>query len=242
MVYIAQLFCTAGFQPALGFPPAPMTQATRSRGYLPHLESRSPLYFVTFRLADSIPRSLLKQLQTERQAIQRAAQTNVNLAADLARISQLRTILRTAERCLDRGLGHCYMRDQQVAKIVVGAIKHFEGARYHLFAWCVMPNHVHAVFSTLGGHTLQTILHSWKSFSAEQCNRLLNRTGPFWQREYFDHLVRSADSLRKIIQYVKDNPQKAGLKNWPWVETGQYRHFVPPASSRPPRLSALPSR
>ncbi|MGB2622861.1 MAG: transposase [Candidatus Acidiferrum sp.] len=80
-----------------------------------------------------------------------------------------------------------------------------------------MPNHVHVVFSPLESHTLEAILHSWKSFSAGQANRLLGRTGPFWQREYFDHLVRHESSLQKIIQYVKDNPKRANLRNWPWV-------------------------
>ena len=61
-------------------------------------------------------------------------------------------------------------------------------------------------------------LHSWKSYSAQKANALLGRTGPFWQREYFDHLVRDQSSLRKITQYIRDNPQKAGLLNWPWVE------------------------
>jgi REP element-mobilizing transposase RayT len=195
-----------------------MTQATRSRGYLPHLESRRPTYFVTFRLADSLPRELLEQLQKERRALEKATQASVDVPADRDRISQLRAILQKVERCLDCGLGHCHMRNPGVAKIVADAIKHFEGDRYHLFAWCVMPNHVHVVFSPLEAHTLETILHSWKSFSAEQANRLLGRTGRFWQREYFDHLVRNEASLRKIIQYVKDNPQRAGLRNWPWVE------------------------
>jgi REP element-mobilizing transposase RayT len=173
---------------------------------------------VTFRLADSLPRQLLAQLQNERRALEKATQASVDVPADQARISQLRAILQKAERCLDSGLGHCYMRDPRVAKIVADAIKHFEGQRYHLLAWCVMPNHVHVVFSPLEDHTLETILHSWKSFSAEQANRLLGRTGRFWQREYFDHLVRNEGSLRKIIQYVKDNPQRTGLQNWPWVE------------------------
>jgi REP element-mobilizing transposase RayT len=80
-----------------------------------------------------------------------------------------------------------------------------------------MPNHAHVVFSPLAEHKLKDILHSWKSFSAEEANRLLGRTGHFWQREYLDHLVRNEASLLKITRYVKENPQRAGLRNWPWV-------------------------
>ena len=109
------------------------------------------------------------------------------------------------------------MHDPRVAETVANALQQFHGQRYRLLAWCVMPNHVHVVFSPLGHHQLQAILHTWKSFSAKEANSLLGRTGHFWQREYFDHLVRSQSSLAKIINYVKHNPEKAGLKDWRWV-------------------------
>ncbi len=96
--------------------------------------------------------------------------------------------------------------------------RHFHGKRYRLFAWCLMPNHVHVLFSPLQGNMLENILHSWKSYSAQRANALLRRTGPFWQREYFDHLIRNEASLRKITKYILDNPKRAGLSDWPWVE------------------------
>jgi len=112
------------------------------------------------------------------------------------------------------------MRDSHVAKIVDDAIREFNGTRYELIAWCVMPNHVHAVFSPIEGHTLAEIVHSWKSYSAQKANGILGRSGRFWQREYFDHLVRNETSLAKIAKYVLDNPEKAGLRNWPWRGVG----------------------
>lgn len=191
--------------------------ATRSRGYLPHLESQNPIYFVTFRLADSLPRVLLEQLREERQAIQKAAKAGAAVQADQTRLPKLRATIQKAERCLDRGLGVCHLRDPRVAEVVAEAIRFFESKRYQLLAWCVMPNHVHVVFSPLSGYRLESILHSWKSFSAERVNKILGRTGRFWQREYFDHLVRSEESLRRIIEYVRRNPERAGLRDWPWV-------------------------
>jgi REP element-mobilizing transposase RayT len=189
--------------------------AIRSRGYLPHRETEHPIYFVTFRLADSLPRELMARFRTEREAGKKTATDTAG--ADRARLCQLRALLRRAERCLDSGLGECHMRDSRIAKIVADAIQHFHGKRYELLAWCVMPNHVHVVFSPLGENSLEVILHSWKSFSALKANRLLGRHGHFWQREYFDHLVRSDVSLLKIIRYVKENPRRAGLRNWAWV-------------------------
>jgi len=195
-----------------------MTPATRTRGYLPHVEGREAIYFVTFRLADSLPKELVPQLLKERDTIQNARLSDVTTAGDLARLEELRALMKNAERCLDRGHGHCYLRDSRVAYIVAEALRHFHGQRYRLFAWCVMPNHVHVLFSPLPEHTLDAILHSWKSYSAHRANALLARTGHFWQREYFDHLVRDQSSLRRITQYIRDNPQRAGLVNWPWVE------------------------
>jgi REP element-mobilizing transposase RayT len=206
-----------------------MFPRARSRGYLPHLEGENPIYFVTFRLADSLPRELLAQLRQEREMLKKARQAGTQVRADLIRQEKLRALLRKAERFLDGGLGACHMRDQRIARIVAGAIRHFEGERYRLLAWCVMPNHVHVVFSPIEGNTLETIVHSWKSFSAQAANRLLRRSGTFWQREYFDHLVRNEASVARILRYVQQNPLKAGLHNWPWVGS----HSVPPAFSRP---------
>ena len=195
-----------------------MTPSIRSRGYLPHLETQEGIYFVTFRLADSLPKELVLQLFQERDTIQNARLAETATAGDLSRLRELRALLKKAERRLDTGHGRCYLRDSRIAGTVAEALRHFHGQRYRLFAWCVMPNHVHVLFSPLREHNLDAILHSWKSYSAHKANALLARTGPFWQREYFDHLVRDQPSLQKITQYIRDNPQRAGLVNWPWVE------------------------
>ena len=164
-----------------------MTSLTRTRGYLPHLETQEGIYFVTFRLADSLPKELVLQLLKEHDTIRNARLAETTTSGDLSRLRELRTLMKKAERCLDSGHGHCYLCDARVARIVAEALRHFHGQRYRLFAWCVMPNHVHVLFSPLREHNLDAILHSWKSFSAHQANVLLARRGPFWQREYFDH-------------------------------------------------------
>lgn len=192
--------------------------AKRSRGYLPHWETQNAIYFVTFRLKDSLPRKVVVEIRNQRKLIENAQRASVTVPADRVRLRQLQALLRKAERWLDGGRGSCYMRDPRIAKIVADAISHFDGQRYRLLAWCVMPNHVHVVFSPLGKHKLEKILHSWKSFSSGEANRLLQRSGAFWQREYFDHLVRHEASLAKILRYVEENPARAGLSNWPWVE------------------------
>jgi REP element-mobilizing transposase RayT len=205
----------------------PLSATIRSRGYLPHWESDHAVYFVTFRLADSLPQELIIQIRHEREILESSRNANTDVEADRVRLSKLRSFIRKAEQCLDAGLGHCYMRDPRIAAIVAGAIRHFQD-RYRLLAWCVMPNHVHVLFSPLRGFTLSSILQSWKSYSAHQANRALQRSGVFWQREYFDHLVRSESHLQKFARYIEQNPQKAGLQNWPWVSCSA---GVSPASS-----------
>jgi REP element-mobilizing transposase RayT len=80
-----------------------------------------------------------------------------------------------------------------------------------------MPNHVHAVVQPLPGFALNKILHSWKSFSATHANKVLNRTGNFWQVESYDHLIRDEEDLARQTRYVLENPERAGLNGWKWV-------------------------
>jgi REP element-mobilizing transposase RayT len=105
--------------------------------------------------------------------------------------------------------------DHESAAIVERTLLHFDGQRYRLFAWCVMPNHVHVVAQLYAGCELSILIHSWKSYSAHEMNRLLDRTGP-WQREYFDRIIRSERELLETVEYVLENPERAGLADWPF--------------------------
>ena len=80
-----------------------------------------------------------------------------------------------------------------------------------------MPNHVHLVFKLLPDQKIDSVMHSLKSFTAHQANQMLGRTGAFWQREYFDRILRNQDQLVRAVDYVLANPAKAGLTDWPWV-------------------------
>jgi len=126
------------------------------------------------------------------------------------------------EHYLDSGVGSCYMKDNRVAKVVADALMHFESERYDLAAWCVMPNHVHVVLHPILDHKLEDILHSWKSYTAKEANRILGRTGSFWQTEPYDHLIRNKADFLHAVRYVLENPAAAGLRNWKWVGTGKF--------------------
>ncbi len=194
-----------------------MAPLIRGRGYLPHWEGERAIYFVTFRLADSLPRELMERIRRERETFERAEKAGVSVAADRVRAAKLHDLLQEAQRRLDEGLGACYLREARIAKIVADAIQHFHQERYVIWAWCVMPNHVHVLVSLMEGHTLERVLHGWKSYSAHEANKVLGRAGHFWQREYFDHLVRNESSRMRITEYILQNPGKAGLRDWGWV-------------------------
>ena len=113
-------------------------------------------------------------------------------------------------------MGDAWMKQPEIAEIVANSIQHFDGERYDLAAWCVMPNHVHLIIKPIGDYQLSEILQSIKSFSAKEANKHLGRTGAFWQQDSYDHLIRDDDDFWNQFHYIKNNPTKAGLLNWQW--------------------------
>jgi REP element-mobilizing transposase RayT len=202
---------------------------TRNRGYLPHIESENGIYFVTFRLANSLPLGLLDSWRTERPEMEKLARTqNRQLSEyEARRVNYL--YLERIEKYLDAGKGDCWLANKKVAKLVQDALKYFDSSRYILHAWCIMPNHVHVLFSPLREENrspqdslLIPILHSWKSYTASKANQILNRKGKFWQEEYFDTRVKSENQFAFYVQYILRNPVFAKLcSNWQdWPGSG----------------------
>jgi len=221
-----------------------MPQTRIRKRLLPHWECERGVYFVTFRLADSLPRSVLESMQRTLEAARSSRDaTEENRTAKMAVLpgalsAQLRNTgvppvslvappswrsvergkhQRVLEDYLDRGAGACYLKQPEIAEVVAQALRAFHGRRNRLLAWCIMPNHVHVVFQPNAPFDLRQILHSWKSYSGLRANTLLKRTGRFWQREYYDHLIRDGQELGRAIRYTVENPIKARLRNWPWV-------------------------
>lgn len=133
---------------------------------------------------------------------------------------------------LDAGHGACWLRDPRIAKLTEDALLHFEGERYDLTSWCVMPNHVHVIAQVKEGFTLGEIHYSWKTWIAKEGNKLLGRRGPMWQREYHDRYMRNEHHLATAICYVEENPVKAGLvkrvEDWRWSSAWRRLGMSPP--------------
>ena len=188
----------------------------RQRGRLPHWEKDAGLYFVTFHLADSLPKSVLARIEERHRILDAARRAGANLSPS-QKILVAEFSPKRIEGCFDRGNGACFLRDPQIGDLVANALHYWHGKRYRLVAWCVMPNHVHVIFRLLPGQELAGVIRSWKLFTARKANRILGRSGAFWQREYYDRLIREDGELNRAIQYVLSNPERAGLKSWKWV-------------------------
>ncbi|OGV68751.1 MAG: hypothetical protein A3K19_11905 [Lentisphaerae bacterium RIFOXYB12_FULL_65_16] len=177
---------------------------------LPHWRQDGATYFATFRLDDALPSALLGQLRSERAAWERSHPKPYS-PEDLERYYLL--FSDRVQQWLDAGHGACVLRQPSCARIVADAVRHFDGDRYALDAWVVMPNHVHALVEPRPGHSLDNILHSWTSFSGRRINELLGRRGTLWQSEPYDHIVRNERELDRLRTYIRDNPVNAGLSD-----------------------------
>jgi len=177
-----------------------------SRGYFPHFDGHGLTQHVSFHLFDSLPQSVLMRWREE-------LRTRSQKEADLEWRMRIQNFL-------DSGYGSCFLKDDRLAEIVESALLHFDSQRYFLHSWCVMPNHVHTLFTPVAEFKMSEILHSWKSFAAHKCNKLLHRSGRFWAREPFDRYIRNRRHFSNALAYIEDNPVKAGLcekaEDWRW--------------------------
>ncbi len=180
----------------------------RTRRNLPHWQQEGATYFVTFRLADAVPAEVARRWREELQKWRHfhPEPWNTEIAAEY------RTrFIKAREEWLDEGHGSCLLRQPGAAEAVAETLRHFDGQRYHLDAFVVMPNHVHALVQPLPGHSLPQILRSWKSFTARQLNRMLSRAGAVWMQETFDRIVRDWETLVRYRTYIGRNSKKARL-------------------------------
>jgi type I restriction enzyme R subunit len=178
-------------------------------GNLPHWRQDGTTYFVTFRTADSLPRGKLLQWLEDRATW---LQRNPEPHSEAQRHEYWERFPARFQYWLDQGHGACALKQAKLRQVVEDTLRHFDGDRYNLDELIVMPNHVHVIVTPLGENILSAIVHSWKSFAANKINEALGRCGAFWQKESFDHIVRSVDSLEKFRKYIRENPKNMTAK------------------------------
>lgn len=190
------------------------------RKYSPHFENQR-YQMITYRLYDSVPREVIEQWKREvGVGMQAARLPNVvgeppALQMPTSLQQKQRQMLVLIDKYEDTGYGQCFMKNDNVAQIVRDNLMFHNGKKYNLLKWCIMPNHVHILIEVFNGISLSEIIHSWKSYSANQINKLFNRTGQVWMMEYFDRYIRDYDHFEKVVNYIHNNPVKAGLVKSP---------------------------
>ena len=210
------------------------------RRNLPHWQPLGVLFFITYRLAGTLPGSVISELEKERQSLQ-ALPRNPKYSEKQWRILNEKKLFALWDKCLDKDLGVQWLADRRIATIVRENLYYHAGTKYSLWAYVIMPNHVHVLlkpdevwekrFEVDGSGRVQyergplsAILHSLRGYTASEANKILGRKGKFWQGEAFDHWVRDNNEFERIIYYIEHNPVKAGLAKHPeyWIFSSAY--------------------
>lgn len=212
----------------------PYTAFTVYHRRLPHWRQDGATYFVTFRLADSLPRekidllaSLKREWETTLAARAEAEQWD---ASDKQRAwdDLSRQTFATVESWLDRSAGKCLLGDRENQILARDAFDHADRIDCRIGAGVIMPNHVHLLIQPFEGRSLEEILQSRKRRIAREINSRTGSAGSLWQEESFDRIVRDSGHLWRCLQYVGRNLAKAGLvgnetTRWvhdEWAEAG----------------------
>ena len=231
------------------------------RGFLPHYDAANKYQMITYRLADSLPKevygsisppgstggspvkthTLIKPGSTGGSPVKNSGGSPVKPSFETKNATLERR--KAIESLLDKGYGSCILKNPKIAQIVIDNWQYFDGERYDLIAYVVMPNHVHLLIKTYEGWPLSKVVHSWKSFTAHEIKKVLDKedrmgggkdnTGEppvlpgegfpvkVWQIEYWDRFIRDEKHFNSALSYIFENPCKAGLcekpEDWPWT-------------------------
>jgi len=206
------------------------------RRNLPHLHPSGAIFFITFRLAGSLPAEVIERLREEFKGEERRLQNHFSGAALLSeRYKIQKKFFGRYDEWLDKmAHGPTWLRQADIAQMVMDEIRRLDGSHYELLVFCIMPNHVHLLVDMARfddgdttGHPsrLSQALHLLKGRTARYANQKLGRSGKFWQDESYDHIVRDGAELERILWYIVNNPVKAGLvsdwQDWPYTYVAQ---------------------
>ena len=192
---------------------APDKPVTVYRRHLPHWRQEGATYYVTFRLADSLPATKLAELRCDREAWRNRCPN----PSDKDQEELLRSQMEKMEAWLDEGHGSCILKRGEFAQVVEDCLRFFDAERYALFSATIMSNHVHACVKPQGKWELDAVLKGWKSVSSRQINPVLGRKGRLWQDESYDRIVRDTQHLRRVVKYIEANPKQAGVEARCWT-------------------------
>jgi len=216
-----------------------VTKKRMTRRNLPHWYVPGAAHFVTFRLAGTLPREVIDRLQQRKEELLKAKRPR-KLTPARFRERVHKQLFADYDRYLDAAQSVRWLHDPRIAALVRRSLYYWHGQKYGLMSYCIMPNHVHVLLlpfdvpatAVTQTHSIEVgecadddsalagIMHSVKSYTAHEANRILRRSGPFWQHESYDHWVRDEQELERIVQYIVVNPVRANLVSraydWYW--------------------------
>ncbi|NOX16682.1 MAG: hypothetical protein GXO87_00155 [Chlorobi bacterium] len=178
------------------------------RRNLPHIYKPFSSYFITFRLKGSLPLQKLYELKQKYDRLEPKTKEE--------KYENLRNFFVEYDELLHKNKNLIFLKEKQIAEIVKSCIHYYDGKKYNLFCFTIMPNHVHQIFHLPNDKDcISDIMKGIKGYSAYQINKVFNKKGGVWQEESYDHIVRDEDELFALIEYTLMNPVKAGLvENW----------------------------
>lgn len=214
-----------------------MNRDIQSRRTLPHWYVPNAMHFITFRLFGTLPAEVIARLKQRKAALLNTTCPGESKSAHRARVHK--QLFAEFDQFLDMNRGIHWLDDPRIAALVRRSLYFWNGQKYHLLCWCVMPNHVHVLLQPIGSESerldmesntvgesddasspLSRIMHSLKGYTAHEANGILGRSGSFWQHESYDHWVRDDNELERIVNYMNANPAAAGLcerpHQFPW--------------------------
>jgi len=180
----------------------------KARNRLPHWSQGEVFQFVTWSLGDALPSEKRRQIVVERRDWVRAHPKPWTPKEEME-YGEL--FSERVEGWLDRGGGACVLKRPEASECVARTLEYFDGERYALKAYVVMPNHVHVLVSPFAEWSLDRLVHSWKRFSTGRIRKVVGGEGRLWMPGYWDRMIRSVEHLEYVREYIRLNPMRAGL-------------------------------
>lgn len=172
--------------------------------HLPHILQDGKLMFLTWRLADSLPQTVLKDYVQKKELFILTHPLPWN---EETTIEYHKTISNSIEKYLDNGYGSCLLSIPATRKILEDALLHYDGNRYSLHGYVIMPNHVHVLAHGFDEEDLLKLINSVRKYSAARINASSGRKGRLWNKEIFDRLIRNEKHYASVLNYIKLNPR-----------------------------------
>ena len=199
-------------------PDLPITTYKRN---LPHWRQQGATYFVTFRLADSIPQAKLKELQD---SMESWMLNNPN-PSDQEYKTFIYERMNQVEKWLDNGYGSCLLKNRQFQQELESCLLRFNNERYILSSYAIVANHVHITARPLTNYALEDLDGAWKRYSAIAINKLQKNDGKLWQEESFDRIIRDTPHLRRVVGYIEKNIKHCDNHGIFWLRPDWHNWF-----------------